>query len=1290
MKRQAKSILAMILAALMIVLTVACAKDVAKPDDTTAGGSVTTSDNKPESPDTGAPKVSVTIGDVTDSYEIGSKLPRPEDPTKEPTDTIVYVFEKWVIAGTDTAWDFDRDVVKGELKLEAVFSERERKYNPSYRIFGDKKSLVGKEYGLFDIPDAEVRVTVKQGETVIASPEVKNSAFSFEVPFGSYEVTVTYKEDTVTLPCDLKRTEPTDVVFTKAIQLGGQAGEFKSFGSGHTVTGSRLDITGVTYAYIGGEETTDTLYMEANVAFTGGVGKMVGFMVADHGNLTGSGVKKLVFSYSAGNKLYYQLTDGWNGTGITQLVPVDPEFAPLTGCKLGLARKGSDYYLFVNDKLIAHYQSDAIGAGDFGFCSTNGSGVTISFSDVVYTVSDAVVSDIIDRTNAKDKLENKNTYVGGSFTYPGGNTHNSFKSGWTLNGFDSGKLSATTYLFATGAVGNVYYQEAEFSKENGWVGFLVNTLDGQPQTNKGWYGYGVLGGTLYLHEFSTSWSSGTSKGYFGVGDGDTFKLGIARINDQYYVFINGVLVLQEKVTAYSTADNTLALPADNMSGFGIFRGGNHSDEGKKISFTNYRYTTDIHEIFDMIGGEATLEFGDGITAEQPGLPLKSGDKLLPGAYTTIRFDVPDGKAVKKYTVTLDGVTVKADLSGNAITFQAAASGKYAVTVEFADVGTAKVNLTVKPVERTANGKTYPLYGMNVDWSQVTVSLRNLATGAEIPVTLESGTKTIADIPTGYYLISVTCNSNLYTGYLSLDKDRTADYTGYVSPVYLGGTITIPNADGESTTYKSYSEVSPDATSGNAWALVNGRRDTVLLTKYTYAFQNQFSGTRYYVEGTFDATVQINPGVNFAGLLIAHGPNSLSGNSEKKFEVTISGRSVLGTYLPESWSPVNTFVIANFADMNISYDPTAVRLGVVRDGIRYWFFVNDVYVGYYVLPEITNECGVGVAGNNNIHLIVSNFNYSANDELIEAYKAMSPSQEKKKIDVYLIAGQSNASGCTNVNWSSAVSLNPNYLYGFNNIFYAGNAGANWKNHISFGLARTGLGESSGKMGAEIGMAEALSEYYNNESGRQAVIIKYAVGGTSLQDYVGGLNASDGNWCPPSYFKNHNRKDSELSGGLYTKFFEEFDRQWATLKAMGYEPTIKGLYWMQGESDRGSEDLYIELFKMLIADMRSDLTAHSGQDCSQMPVFVGEISRTCQSADESTMEKNRTFIQMQRELPNYVSNVYIVANSQFDINALDTKGNNYAVGSDSWHWNWKDALKIGNLVGKSILENALKQK
>lgn len=139
MKRQAKSILAMILAVLMIVLTVACAKDVAKPDDTTAGGSVTTSDNKPESPDTGAPKVSVTIGDVTDSYEIGSKLPRPEDPTKEPTDTIVYVFEKWVIAGTDTAWDFDRDVVKGELKLEAVFSERERKYNPSYRIFGDKK-----------------------------------------------------------------------------------------------------------------------------------------------------------------------------------------------------------------------------------------------------------------------------------------------------------------------------------------------------------------------------------------------------------------------------------------------------------------------------------------------------------------------------------------------------------------------------------------------------------------------------------------------------------------------------------------------------------------------------------------------------------------------------------------------------------------------------------------------------------------------------------------------------------------------------------------------------------------------------------------------------------------------------------------------------------------------------------------------------------------------------------------------------------------------------------------------
>ena len=105
------------------------------------------------------------------------------------------------------------------------------------------------------------------------------------------------------------------------------------------------------------------------------------------------------------------------------------------------------------------------------------------------------------------------------------------------------------------------------------------------------------------------------------------------------------------------------------------------------------------------------------------------------------------------------------------------------------------------------------------------------------------------------------------------------------------------------------------------------------------------------------------------------------------------------------------------------------------------------------------------------------------------------------------------------------------------------------------------------------------------------------------------------------------------------------------------------------------------------MRADLTKYSGQDCSEMPVFIGEISRTCQDAYVATMASNAKFIAMQNELPSLVSNAYVINNSIYDINALNGTGTNYAVGSDNWHWKWEDAITIGENVGKSIIKNVL---
>lgn len=75
----------------------------------------------------------VTIGEAAPvKMDYGAKLEKPEDPTKDPTNTEVFTFDKWVIEGTETAWNFDTDTVKGDTVLKPVFTSSERKYSVTF------------------------------------------------------------------------------------------------------------------------------------------------------------------------------------------------------------------------------------------------------------------------------------------------------------------------------------------------------------------------------------------------------------------------------------------------------------------------------------------------------------------------------------------------------------------------------------------------------------------------------------------------------------------------------------------------------------------------------------------------------------------------------------------------------------------------------------------------------------------------------------------------------------------------------------------------------------------------------------------------------------------------------------------------------------------------------------------------------------------------------------------------------------------------------------------------------
>lgn len=295
----------------------------------------------------------------------------------------------------------------------------------------------------------------------------------------------------------------------------------------------------------------------------------------------------------------------------------------------------------------------------------------------------------------------------------------------------------------------------------------------------------------------------------------------------------------------------------------------------------------------------------------------------------------------------------------------------------------------------------------------------------------------------------------------------------------------------------------------------------------------------------------------------------------------------------------------------------------------------------------------------------------------------PENDNKKeevIDLYLIAGQSNGAGFSALPEAFKTS-DPLFTQGYSNILYSGNSAATYGGGKVQYLPRVvtlqktiaGLGKDASYFGPELGMAKALSAYYNAESGEKAGIIKYAAGGTNLSDVTGGRYPAAGNWASPSYLKENGAKGA-LSGGLYRNFIEQVQTSIAEYEAKGYTVAIKGLFWMQGESDSklsGITSTYPHMFECLVQDMRKDLGKMTGTNLSALPILVGEIS---DAYNIRHLETSAAFIAMQNRMANAMEHVYIVHSGVFGV-GTDA--------SDASHWTPDDMLTIGQMVGTQFL-------
>ena len=170
--------------------------------------------------------------------------------------------------------------------------------------------------------------------------------------------------------------------------------------------------------------------------------------------------------------------------------------------------------------------------------------------------------------------------------------------------------------------------------------------------------------------------------------------------------------------------------------------------------------------------------------------------------------------------------------------------------------------------------------------------------------------------------------------------------------------------------------------------------------------------------------------------------------------------------------------------------------------------------------------------------------------------------EKPIDVYLIGGQSNATGQGYLrNLPPAFNIDERVM-----IFHSGN-------HLKSGAAAMTwhplrqASESPDRFGPELGFGNAMQQRNPNQ---KIALIKHAWSGTNL----------------------HTQWNPKTPGAQYSKFVSTVHAGLEGLRTQGYRPTILGMLWQQGESDAKNKETasaYAENLSELIHAVRTEFQA-----------------------------------------------------------------------------------------------------
>ena len=300
-----------------------------------------------------------------------------------------------------------------------------------------------------------------------------------------------------------------------------------------------------------------------------------------------------------------------------------------------------------------------------------------------------------------------------------------------------------------------------------------------------------------------------------------------------------------------------------------------------------------------------------------------------------------------------------------------------------------------------------------------------------------------------------------------------------------------------------------------------------------------------------------------------------------------------------------------------------------------------------------------------------------------------------IDIYLIAGQSNAVGQTVADVEQLTMMDERFSIGFENVLYYGYTDLPVDNQIPSDVriqnTKLGLGFRSSEankvhMGPEAGLAYYLS---NTRRNNKFGLIKYASGSSSIYDDVTSKNnKAKGNWYSDEVAKAMGvaKSDPNISGYCYTAFMDVVEKGLDAYRQAGFNPVIKGLAWMQGEAECGSEEYskkYATLLNALIKDFRTDLTEVVNKNL--VPEGGKDISELEGYQDLSDLEVVVAKIPSDYLPGKYTSIVrdqqQLVDDGDVNVKTIDNDGFKTF---DGHHYPWDDMLTLGMNFAKAFLD------